>query len=297
MLQRVPYSAVPTMVDHQRVSSLHRVDRLRIDLQQPIFQRYSSMKLGVEEDVAHYACMLASLVAQVIRAIPNHEEWVLTSPGYNVIPAAANLLCSQTYSILRGSLPPTVRLERIDIREQRNYVNYDDRKNIREYRDYSKLDVSQRRLSRDRSMDFVIKDASFRHRHVIFVNDINVTGAQQHAMSRYFAELETAMVQWIYVIDVDNAIARSNPQIEHTINNLNLRSFDDFLRVVVDQPIQFTSKCIWRMFSYSLDELSQLFAILDDVKKTQILKLAVQEGLCHVDCFGAKIEALRADLN
>ena len=73
-------------------------------------------------------------------------------------------------------------------------------------------------------MDFVVKDWNFRHRHVIFVNDINVSGAQQRAMTRYFAELETATVQWLYVIDVDNAIAASNPQVEHTINNLNLGS-------------------------------------------------------------------------
>ena len=52
--------------------------------------------------------------------------------------------------------------------------------------DYSKMDWQERRESRVYWNSLTIEDPAFAGRPVIFLNDINVTGAQQEGMRRYF---------------------------------------------------------------------------------------------------------------
>jgi hypothetical protein len=283
------------MIDSKdTVLSLHRITGLPINVSEPFYSDYPSLKLGVDESVLHYAKLFASLVEQLITTTPNYKDWVLTAPAYNVIPAAANLLCWRVYDLLKSQLPTSITLSVINIRETNRFSEPEDPKTLKKSYDYSKLNWQERIKSRERSSHFIIQEPAFRDRVVIFVNDINVTGTQQQFMQHYFEKVQAATVYWLYVIDIENSIGKSEPQLEHSINYSNFASFEEFAHIIAYANIQYTAKCIWRLFAYSVQELEQLFRTLDPDRKLKILELAVEEGRFNTDNFKEKIALLRA---
>ena len=121
---------------------------------------------------------------------------------------------------------------------------------------------------------------------MIFVNDINVTGAQQRIMRRYFETVGAAQIHWLYIIDVENPLGREVPQIEYALNNLQYASFDEFANFVATADIDFTSKCIARVLSYDVRELARLLGILSERRRWRILALTLQEGRYGGDALG-----------
>ena len=272
------------------VSSLHRITKLPIDLNNPFYTHYPSLKLGVDESVVHYGKLLAPVAKQLILANLDYTDWVLTAPAYNALPAAANLLCWCVYDLLKDQLPPSITLSVLDIHESNRFLEPESQKKAD---DYSKLSQEERIKSRERSNQFIIPEPAFCDRAVIFVNDINVTGTQQKFMQRYFESVQAAIVQWLYVIDVEKSIGESEPQLEYSINYSKIASFEEFAQIIAHANIQYTAKCVWRLLAYSVPELDQLFRTLDDNRKSRILQLALEEGLSKKEIFQKKIALLK----
>lgn len=273
------------------VSSLHRITELPIDLKNPFYTYYPSLKLGVDESVVHYGKLLAPMAKQLILANLDYTDWVLTAPAYNALPAAANLLCWCVYDLLKNQLPSSITLSVLDIRESDRFLEPESQKKVD---DYSKLSQKERIKSRERSNQFIIPQPAFRDRAVIFVNDINVTGTQQHFMEHYFERVQAAIVQWLYVIDVEKSIGEAEPQLEYSINYAKIASFEEFTQIIAHANIKYTAKCIWRLFAYSVQELDQLFRTLDSSRSSRILELTLQEGRFKGDSFKEKMDLLRA---
>ena len=133
------------MPPRERTLSLRRVTELPLDLDDPVYAHYSTLKLGVAASVAHYAGLLLPLVRRVIDGDQGCRDWVLTAPAYDALPAAANLLCEAVEASLRGTLPPGIGVRRADIRQHR--VDPGHPELSRAYR-YSRLPWSERRQSR-----------------------------------------------------------------------------------------------------------------------------------------------------
>src|SRR5260370_1401401 len=157
--------------------------------------------------------------------------------------------------------------------------------------DYAKLDFSDRVTERGRLSRRLVRNADFRGRPILFVNDIRVTGAQQHTMQQYFERAEAACVRWLYVIVVDPEIGRTKPKIEWQINFV---PFEDLLRMVSREQIQFTGKCVQRLMHLSVAELDQVLRALNEERRTRLLELAIMNGFQNLDGFQEQMELVRS---
>ena len=88
--------------------------------------------------------------------------------------------------------------------------------------DYATLGVEDRVRERQRLSASLVIEPRLRDGAVLFVNDIRVTGAHQGAMERYFERARAKAVHWLYVVDVVQAVGRSEPRLEARLNHTSL---------------------------------------------------------------------------
>jgi hypothetical protein len=251
------------MIDSE-TTSLYRITELPLDADAEIFRQYAAFKLGVTASVRHYAQLLLPLAKQLIA---NDSDWILTAPPIVAhTPAGANLLCWELFDLCRRDFK---QLSVID-------MHYDDA--AKASADYAKMDFADRMTEREQLSRRLVHNANFRGRPVLFVNDISVTGAQQHAMQKYFELAGATRVKWLYLIVVDPEIGRMKPDIEWQIN---FAPFEDVLRMVSREEIQFTGKCVQRLMHLSVAELERVLRALDGERRTRLLELAVLNDLMN----------------
>jgi hypothetical protein len=278
------------------VSALHILNALPLDPGFSLFQHYPAMKLGVRESVREYGRLLVPLARDVISRRPASTGWVITAPPFFAVPAGANLLAREVYRLLSVELPPHVSLRAADLR-----LSVPTGTALQDVQagEYSRKSVDarieeRRRLLADRTPAF--DPEVFRGRAVLFVNDINVTGTQQSFMEQAFEAAGPASVDWLYIIQVEPSLGRSNPELEYALNHLSLGTFDAFADVVARADIDFTSRCIQRLLTYPAAQLEPLFRALSDTRRKRLYDLATQEGLYTGADHQAKLALLREPL-
>src|SRR5947207_1309091 len=192
------------------ITCLHRISVTPVDPSDAIFGEYSAFKLGVTRSVRHFAELLFPLVKRLIASDAEHTDWILTAPAITAqTPAAANLLCWELFRLCQREQDLRARkLSLIDIQHDSERTASIDWKDPTKSQDYAKLDFADRVTERERFSQRLIHNAEFHGRPVLFVNDICVTGAQQHTMQQYFERAEAACVRWLYVIAVNQEIGR-----------------------------------------------------------------------------------------
>jgi hypothetical protein len=273
------------MTCDSKTTYLHRISELPFDSQSEIFRHYPGFKLGVVESVRYYARLLLPLARELIASDSEHGGWILTGPAIAAQTlAAANLLCRELSDLYlrERDTPDSKELSLIDIQ-------YDNESTASI--DYAKLDFADRLTLRERLSQRLVRNAGFHGRPILFVNDICVTGAQQHAMQEYFEREGAACVRWLYLIVIDPEIGRANPRIEWQIN---FAPFEDLLRMVSREQIQFTGKCMTKLMNLSGAELEQLLRALDVERRTRLLELATLNGFQHLDGFEEQMKLLRS---
>jgi len=257
--------------------ALHHVTGLPLDLDDPFYARYTLLKLGVLEGVDFYASRLADMVEGWL-ARQAAAEWVLTAPAYHAIPAAANLLCADVHALLVDRLPPGTAVSMVEMQHVRVDAGAIGARELKRWEDYSRLGWNERVASRARSDTLTIEDRGFAGRAVLFVNDINVTGAQRRGMAAYFQRVEAAHVVWVSVIDVDEAVGRREPQLEFALNTSLRLSVEELAEVLARPGTRLTSKCMGRVFAFEPAELERFLAALDADGRATVLRLALAEG-------------------
>ena len=270
-----------TMMSNSETTSLYRISQLPLDADADIFRHYPAFKLGVTVSVRHYAQLLLPVVKRVIANDSEHAGWILTAPPLVAeTPAGANLLCWELFDLYMRERDgaDAKELSLIDM----HYEN-----EVTTSREYAKLDFAARVTERERLSRRLVSDADFRGRPILFVNDICVTGAQQHAMQQYFELAEAACVRWLYLIVVDSEIGRMKPGIEWEIN---FAPFEDLLRMVSREEIQFTGKCVLRLMQLSIAELDQVLQALSRERRIRLRELAVINGFQNLDGFQEQME-------
>lgn len=275
------------------ITCLHRISATPIDPSDAIFGEYSAFKLGVTRSVRHFAELLLPLAKRLIASDSEHTDWILTAPAIAAqTPAAANLLCCELFRLCQREQDLRARkLTLIDIQHDSESTASIDWKDPTKSQDYAKLNFADRVTERERSSRRLVRNAEFLGRPVLFVNDICVTGAQQHTMQQYFERADAACVRWLYVIAVDQKIGRTQPKIEWQINFV---PFEDLLRMVSREQIQFTSKCVQRLMNLSIAELDQVLRALNEERRTRLLELAVLNGFQNLDGFQEQMELVRS---
>jgi hypothetical protein len=266
-------------------TSLYRISQLPLDADAEIFRQYPAFKLGVTNSVRYYAQLLLPLVRSVIVSDSEHTDWILTGPAIAAeTPAAANLLCRELFDLYmrERDTHDSKELSLIDIQ-------YDNEATASI--DYAKLDFADRLTLRERLSQRLVRNADFYGRPILFVNDVCVTGAQQHAMQQYFERDGAACVRWLYLIVIDPEIGRTNPRIEWEINFV---PFEDLLRMVSREQIHFTGKCVTRLMHLSIAELDQVLRALNAERRARLLKLVELNGFQNLDDFQEQVELVRS---
>ena len=266
-------------------TSLYRISRLPLDADAEIFRQYPAFKMGVTDSVRYYARLLLPLVKNIIASDSRHTDWILTGPAIAArTPAAANLLCRELLDLYgrERDVRNSGELSLMDIQ-------YDNEPTASI--DYANLNLADRLAERERLSPRLVRNADFRGRPILFVNDICVTGAQQHAMQQYFDRDEAACVRWLYLMVVDPEIGRAEPKIEWQIN---FAPFEELLRMVSREQIQFTGKCVLKLMQLSLAELGQILRALDEERRARLLELALLNRFQELDGFREQVELVRS---
>lgn len=273
------------MMSDSQTTSLYRIDQLPLDADAEIFRHYPAFKLGVTDSVRYYARLLLPLVKDLIASDSQHTDWILTGPAIATQTlAAANLLCRELLDLYarERDRPNTTELSLMDIQ-------YDNEPTASI--DYANLNFADRLTERERLSPRLVGNADFRGRPILFVNDICVTGAQQHAMQQYFDRNEAACVRWLYLMVVDPEIGKAQPKIEWQIN---FAPFEELLRMVSREEIQFTGKCVLKLMELSIAELEQVLRALDEERRTRLLELATLNRFQELDGFHEQMELVKS---
>ncbi len=273
---------------------LHYINQLPLDANAEIFRQYPAFKLGVADSIRHYARLLLPLVKTLVANDSEHTGWVLTAPAITAqTAAAANLLCRELFDLYvrERDMRTSQELSLIDIQHDSGPTASVDWKDPTKSQDYAKLDFADRVTERQRSSRRLVRNDDFHGRPILFVNDMCVTGAQQHAMQEYFERAEAACIRWLYVIVVDPKIGRTQPNIEWKIN---FAPFEDLLRMVSREQIQFTGKCVQRLMHLSIAELDKVLRALNQERRNRLLELAMLNGFENLDGFQKQMELVRS---
>jgi len=266
-------------------TSLYRFSQLPLDADAEIFRQYPAFKLGVIKSVRYYAQLLLPLMKRVIASNSEHTDWILTGPAIAAeTQAAANLLCRELFDLYTRERD-THNSNEISLID----IQYDNEATASI--DYAKLDLADRLTVRERLSRRLVRNADFRGRPVLFVNDVCVTGAQQDAMQQYFERDGAACVRWLYLIVIDPEIGRTNPKIEWQINS---GPFEDLLRMVSREQIHFTGKCLTRLMHLSIAELDQVLRALNEERRARLLKLVELNRFQNLDDFHEHVELVRS---
>lgn len=266
-------------------TSLYRISQLPLDADAEIFRQYPAFKLGVTNSVRHYANLLLPLMKNVIASDSDHTGWILTGPAIAAeTQAAANLLCRELFDLYTRERDSqnSQELSLIDI-------HYDNEATASI--DYAKLNLADRLKLRERLSQRLVRNPDFRGRPVLFINDVCVTGSQQQAMQQYFERDGAACVRWLYLIVIDPEIGRTNPKIEWQINS---GPFEDLLRMVSREQIQFTGKCLTRLMHLNIAELDQILRALNAERRARLLKLVELNRFQNLADFQEHVELVRS---
>jgi hypothetical protein len=254
--------------------ALHTIAALPLDPQFPLFRHYPAMKLGARDAVAFFVAQLVPRVRELLAASP--AGWVVTVPPLFVLPAGANLIARGVCRELArlGGAPPLVEL---------CYSAPDPATAHLEMpaTDYSRASVrdrvtSRRQLYEGRSR-IAIDAAQFRGRAVLFVNDINVTGTQQHFMRRALTPAGPASLHWLHVLQVDPALGRAHPELEYTLNHLQLASFAELAELVADPATEHTARCADRLLGCDPVALAPVLRRLGAARATRLVAQIADE--------------------
>ena len=264
---------------------LHRITQLPFDAGAEIFRHYPGFKLGVVDSVRYYARLMLPVVSELIANDSEHTGWILTGPAIAAqTMAAANLLCRELFDLYSRQ-----RDSRDDKELSLVDIQYDNEGTASI--DYANLDLADRLTIRERLSRQLVRNADFHGRPILFVNDVCVTGAQQNAMQEYFEREGAACVRWLYLIVIDPEIGRANPKIEWQIN---FTPFEDLLRMVSREQIQFTGKCMTRLMNLSIAEFDQVLRALNVERRARLLELATLNGFQNLEGFEEQVNLLRS---
>jgi hypothetical protein len=261
-------------------SALHTITSLPLDPQFPLFQHYPAMKLGDRDSVAFFVRLLVARAREILAREPDDREWVVTVPPLFAIPAAANLLAREICRELGAASPGRSAPRLVELRYAApNPVTAHLEAPAS---DYSRATVADRIKSRHQLYEgragVAVDPEVFRGRAVLFINDINVTGTQQHFMRRALTPARPASIHWLHVLQVDPALGRSHPEIEYELNHLRFASLEEFAKIVASPEIEHTARCVDRMLQHEHAAMEPVFRTLGAERATRLLELAAEEG-------------------
>lgn len=270
--------------------SLYQIREWPLDLSLAVYQEYPFFKLGVAASVQYYAERLAPLLEEIMVAKSHYSRWVLTGPRFYRIPTAANLLCWAIFEVLKPKNSPARTVSVVNLYKPK--LTLETAGDFSQYNDYSKY-AWEDRLKLMREHQIPVNGEDFEGCGVVFIDDINVTGTKQENMRDAFAGVYPNDLNWLYIVDCEQSIGRKEPQLESQINNFKIKSALDFGAILARNEIQYTTKCLSKVFTYSVDELTQMLPMLESGQRSRLWAALMEEDLYRGDFFKEKMDLMQ----
>jgi hypothetical protein len=289
---------LPDPVNHApQLYCLEEISSLPLPLDAALYRHYPGMKLGQTGLLDFFSRQLALLAADIIRnnLESSGQNWVVSAPAYYYLPSAANLLARQVCKHLQqwghhvDLIEPRLNQEQIAVRNLAEF---------RQSNDYSKSQLQIRMAERQRIQVLAGNDAqmsAFRHRRVMIINDIYVTGTQQKFMQAAMLNAFASETHWLYIFQVTSRLAQQHPEIEFEINSNGIADLDSFAAILADEQTQYTTRCLSRLFSEEIDGYRYLIGKLQEKTREKIFLLAQAEGRYSHPVFKEKMQLLSVD--
>jgi hypothetical protein len=243
-----------------------------------ILFHYPSAKLGLRSSIRFCAEQLAGAAQALLARNESSAPWVVASPPRFVLPGAANLLARELTTVLGAVCDPAPTLAELWLASDVGNGETTASTNLYSQAGYETR-VKERSQLHQRLKPLLPEQ--FRGRSVLFVNDINVTGAQQHFMRQAMQGADVARIHWLYLVTVAPELGRAHPQIEYELNYSRHASFEAFTELARHADIEFTARCIHRLFDHEESELRVFLSSLPEERQRYLIELASQEARCQ----------------
>jgi hypothetical protein len=257
--------------ENQRYA-LHAVHDISTDAGH-FLAHYSAFKHGDHEAAEFYAVALAELVANTLTESADglSAPFVLTSPPFAAIPSASHYLAERLITRLNADRASVSLLSYIPLRKRAAGGRHD----------YSQLAPSDRAASQTRQAElFVDPPPGLRHRHIVVVNDMRVTGHQERVLSDYISQnLSPERVSWLYLAEVAPELARTSPDIENRLNLAGLPTADDYLQFLSSSLWSPTARGVRRILALPVPMIRQVLSSIAHERVVELVELVEAERL------------------
>jgi orotate phosphoribosyltransferase len=276
------------------LSALHTISTYPFELEDPIFAHYPMMKFGHTQSVSYFAELLVPMALQQIARVPEEDQgWVLTSSPTQGLPNGANLVCRAICDLLAKALPDRQAPCLGSMAIQGPRLTPRKPADMKLHNDYSRYDLMQRRQFHSALDDAAIYDlANFTGRHVVFVNDINVTGTQLASVTKLLRNAGVKSLNVLLIVNVDCNIGCAFPDLEYEINTSRISDLAEFTSFLRDCEFEPTAKLISRLMSHDPPEFAAIFAALGSPKRQLLHRAILHEGLYTGQMFREKLEVV-----
>jgi hypothetical protein len=261
--------------EHESSTALYTVSALPFDAASPVVFHYPAMKLGVRANVHFLAQQLGNVARELHAREVGFDRWVIASPPYFVLPGAANLMAREIH---RGMTSPGSRAPVLAEMPLAPLNSQTDAHERTELYSQARFDARVKERGQIHQRLLPLDPHAFEGRAVLFVNDINVTGAQQHFMRKAMRAAGAVSIHWLYLVKVPPEVGRAHPQLEYELNYSRLSSFEEFGAIVSGEGIDFTARCVNRLFDYEDAQLETLFRAMPVARRSHLLRLATDEA-------------------
>lgn len=274
--------------------ALKEIKALSLPQNEPFYYHYPAMKQGHLPAVDFFAQFLGAKALEILtkdrNEHKNKKKWLITTPAYYQLPAAANLLARKVHNILTGK-GFTTSLTELRLNTQSMLESAK--------QEYSKSTLKQRINARQHIQQLLSNDLAlhFKGKSVLVINDINVTGTQQNFIQKTLNAFGAKEVQWLYIFNLDKELAKSNPEIEYQLNNCCLNDLDSYIKIITDHKTQHTARCIERFFNQDINNFHYLVNEIGSNIRKKLYWLAQIEVKYNGNFYAEKMKILANSIN
>lgn len=219
------------------------------DLRSSTLSQYGALKIGDAAAVDAYARLLAPRAGSRLHQLAAATDWLLASTPMHVLPAASNLLASRVQELMR-ECSPRLRVESLGMTRAPIGDRF-----LEDH--YSCLNRAQRETHVDRTFESVVLDRPLLNAHVLVINDVRVTGAQERRLAALLKSKGVRRVHWQYLCCFAEQVA---PDTEDGLNSVGVASDEAFVRHLSKPDHTLTTKCVWRLLRSSSETFAAVMS-------------------------------------
>ena len=243
---------------------------------------YSRFKYGFYPQAEHYGSLIADALIHFFTkgmGISRSEPIVLVGTPYKSVPNAAKLLVGSAARILRQHGYP-VSVGRI---YQPTLASGD----------YGTLSEHERAVRNDHKVRF-FERREFTGKHVVLVDDIQITGSIIQSVTSLLNELDLRSLTVITLVRTHYALSQvRNTRVEDMLNHTSIKTLNDLVPLMASrESFVLIARTVKRILEAGEPELRAFLAQLDMARIMELYHAAEDEGYADIESYERSFRVL-----